>query len=268
MDISIVRLDRQGRDILVIRQAGASDQTARGHFILCRPIGQEATRTAAMFRVLSDRLVRQGCTVWRFDYHGTGDAGGDEGAQSLSDWTQDLATVHQHVSRSEDGPIRWFAMGLGGVVALNAAAKLPDAPAHLVLWEPVTQGETYLDALKEGHRRELAREFGYSWPQLLAQGRVQEPALPGDVLGFDYGPALVDDIQRIDQLPLAAALRRGTRILCALHEPDRQHIEPQLISANLQWHTVETRTDWMSSQAMGTAIVPTDALKAVLSAIQ
>lgn len=268
MDISIVRLDHQGRDIVVIRQAGAPDQAQRGHFILCRPIGQEATRTAAMFRVLSDRLVRQGCTVWRFDYHGTGDAGGDEVDQTLSDWTQDLAAVHQHVARTEAGPIRWFAMGLGGVVALNAAAKLQEAPAHMVLWEPVTHGSSYLNALKEGHRRELAREFGYSWPQLLAQGRVNEPTLPGDVLGFDYGQALVDDIQRIDQLPLAAALRRGTRILCALHEPDRRAVETQLISANLQWHTVESPTDWMSSQAMGTAIVPTDALKAVLSAIQ
>lgn len=268
MDISIVRLENQGREVLVIKQSGANDQAPRGHFILCRPIGQEATRTAAMFRVLSDRLVKQGCTVWRFDYNGTGDAGGQEADQSLNDWTQDLATVHQHVSDTEGGTIRWFAMGLGGVIALKTIAKIHQTPDQLVLWEPVVQGPAYIEALKNGHRRELAREFGYAWPQLLAQGRVSEPVLPGDVLGFDYGSTLVSDIAQIDQLPLAAALRRGTRVLCALPAAQRSEIESKFISNDLQWHTVETETDWMSSQAMGTAIVPTDALKAVLSAIQ
>lgn len=267
MDISIARLQPDDREVLTIRQAAKEGAQSRGSFLLCRPIGQEATRTAAMYRVISERLSREGCDVWRFDYHGTGDSPGEEQDQTLMAWQQDLLAVHAHAQSQTQGPVHWFGMGLGANLALKAANRAHTPPKAVVVWEPVLNGQVYVQALLNGHRDELAREFGYSWSQLKQQARAWEPQLPGDVLGFDYGPALSQELMQLETLPLAPALRRGIQVICALQPEDRSAMEGLLSSRHLHWHSVETQTDWMSSQAMGAAIVPSDALRILLEAL-
>lgn len=267
MDISIARLQPEDREILTIRQAAKEGAQSRGSFLLCRPIGQEATRTAAMYRVISERLSREGCEVWRFDYHGTGDSPGEELDQTLKAWQKDVLTVHAHVQSQSNGPVHWFGMGLGANLALKAANRAKTPPKAVVAWEPVLNGPSYIQALLNGHRDELAREFGYTWAQLKQQDRAWEPQLPGDVLGFDYGPTLTQELQHIESLPLAPALRRGVQVICAVQAEDRANLEGHLSSRHLHWHSVEAKTDWMSSQAMGAAIVPSDAIRILLEAL-
>ncbi len=267
MDISITRLNAGNREIVAIHQAPSADAPHRGSYVLCRPIGQEGTRTVAMFRVLSERLARAGCDVWRFDYHGTGDSPGEEADQTLHGWGQDLMALHAHAAAHARGPVRWFGMGLGANVALRAAVQAPNRPEQIVLWEPVLDGGRYAEALRQGHRRELVREFRVPWSQLRKQGRVKDPTLPGDVLGFDYGERLSEEIQSLGQLPLAPALRRGVRIVCGIHEDERQMLDAGISSPDLRIHAIQQRTDWMSSQAMGTAIVPPDAIQTLMGTL-
>ena len=268
MDLGIQRLLADDREILALTQNANAEASPQGSFVLCRPVGQEGTRTAAMFRVLSERLARAGCDVWRFDYHGTGDSPGEEVDQTLHGWCRDLLAVHAHAQAQARGPVRWFGMGLGANVALRAAPQALPAPQALVLWEPVLDGRRYARALCEGHRRELAREFDCRWEQLIAQGRAVEPALPGDVLGFDFGPQLSAELASIDHLPLAPALRRGIRVVCAVHDEDREALGSGIESVDLCIQCVQSRTDWMSSQAQGTAIVPPDAIQTLVDMLR
>lgn len=267
MDISIARLNAHDREVLAIHQAADPKTVRRGAYILCRPIGQEGARTVAMYRVLSERLARAGCEVWRFDYHGTGDAPGEEAHQTLHGWVQDVLTVHGHAMAKATGPVQWFGMSLGATVALQAAVQAANRPKGLVLWEPVFNGSDYTQALLAGHRRELAREFGCSWAQLLHQRRVSEPALPGDVLGFDFGEHLSKQLLELNGLPLASVLRRGVQVVVAVHDDQKGRIEPGVKSPDLRIHAIQTRTDWMSSQAMGTAIVPPDAIQTLMDTL-
>lgn len=270
MDISVSSFGPPSRPCMGVLQKASTQVAHRGAFLLCRPWGQEATRTAAMFRVLSERLARQGCDVLRFDYHGTADSPGEEQDQALSDWVEDTlaahACLHAHLQAHSGGPIRWFGMGLGANLALRASVRAAPLPSHVLLWEPVIDGPAYLQKLYDGHRAELSREFGYPWPQLLQQGRVSEPRAPGDVLGFAMGPRLVAELADVSELQLAPALRRGMTLTCALHAEQRQALPP-ISSDRLHLHTVETRTNWLSSQALGTAIVPPDALRLMLAAL-
>jgi uncharacterized protein len=266
MNISISSFGSPSRQCMGVLQKANAEVPQRGAFVLCRPLGQEATRTAAMYRVLSERLARQGCDVLRFDYHGTADSPGEEQDQSLSDWVEDTLAAHTQLQTDSPGPIRWFGMGLGANLALRASARTDTVPSHLVLWEPIINGPAYLQSLYDGHRAELSREFGHPWDQLLKQGRVTEPQAPGDVLGFAMGPRLVAELNEIRELPLAPALRRGMTLSCALHGEQRQAL-PAISSDRLHLHTVETRTNWLSSQALGTAIVPPDALRLMLAAL-
>jgi uncharacterized protein len=267
--IEIRRLGQDGRHMVGILQHRLAGVSPRPSFLLCRPIGQEATRTAAMYRVLSDRLARAGCDVLTFDYHGTGDSPGEEADQHLQGWISDVLAAHAAL-RTDDGPaVHWFAMGLGATIAALAAARAARPPSCLVLWEPVLDGPAYLNALFAAHRNELAREFQCSWDRLLRRDLVEEPKVPGDVLGFVFGEALSAELLGLRTVPLAPALRRGIRMLCGVRET-QQALLATLCAAShglLRLEVVESEVDWMSSQAMGTAIVPPDVQRVLMSTL-
>jgi uncharacterized protein len=268
MDLSIRRFGRPSREMVGVHQKARSEAPARASFLLCRPLGQEAVRTAAVFRVLADRLAREGCDSLRFDYHGTGDSPGEEGDQSMSGWVEDTLAAHEQLSPGGGVPVIWFGMGLGATLALRAALRAKVLPSHLVLWEPVLDGKAYAQALLDGHRAELTREFGEPWERLRQIGKVVEPSLPGDVLGFEVGKQLADDLTQMQDLTLSPALRRGIRVTCAVHAEQRALLAGLEGNALLKLHTVENRTNWMSSQAMGTAIVPPDLPRTLLSTLE
>ena len=264
VSLEVRRFGRGGREMvgLLVKPAAAADP--RPAFLLCRPIGQEATRAASMYRVIAERLARHGTPVLVFDYHGTGDSPGEEGEQSFDGWIADIEAAHELLcSEAAGGPVHWFAMSLAANLALRAAAPVPAPPAHLLLWEPAFDGPGYLAALLDAHRRELAEEYHLPWTRLLRQGRVVEPALPGDVLGFHYGEALTRDLQEWRKLPLAAALRRGTGISCGLHAEDEPRLRELGGGSAVTVRPLAERTQWMLSQAMGTALVPPEVLPAL-----
>ncbi len=251
-----------------VHQKARSEAQPRARFLLCRPLGQEAVRTAAVFRVLADRLAREGCDSLRFDYHGTGDSPGEENQQSFAQWVEDTLAAHEQFEPGSPAPVVWFGMALGATLALRAALRAKAAPAHVVLWEPVLDGPRYARTLLDAHRAELTREFSEPWERLLQSGKVVEPTLPGDVLGFDVGQQLADELQQLSEVTLAPALRRGIRVTCAVHAEDRAALAGLEGNALLKLHTVESRTNWMSSQAMGTAIVPPDLPRTLLSTLE
>ncbi len=239
----------------------------RARFLLCRPLGQEAVRSAAAFRVAGERLSREGVESLRFDYHGTGDSPGDESAQSLDDWVQDILTAHELIAADGGPPVHWFGMGLGAVAALRAALLAKHPPRHLILWEPVFNGADYLDALIAGHKAELSMMFAQPWEQIAGSGKVAEPTLPGDVLGFELGDRLVAELRALPDLNVLPALRRGLRITCAVRGDQPHPFNGHAALPTFKLHTVEHPTDWMSSQAMGTAIAPPDIPRVLLSTI-
>jgi pimeloyl-ACP methyl ester carboxylesterase len=267
MDISIRRFGQPAREMVGVFQHAREGSTVRARYLLCRPLGQEAVRAATVFRVLSDRLAREGCEVLRFDYHGTGDSPGEEDQQSLAAWVEDTLAAHEQLSPGAGTPVHWFGLGLGATVALQAALHAKAAPEHLVLWEPVLDGRAYAQSLLSAHRAELVREFGHPWERLLQLGKAAEPTLPSNVLGFEVGRQLAADLQQLEPFTLAPALQRGIRITCAVHSEQRALLAGQGESISLCLHTVETRTNWMSSQAAGTAIVPADLPRLLLSSL-
>lgn len=262
--LEVRRFGREGREMVGMLVMPAATTAPRPAFLLCRPIGQEATRAASMYRVIAERLARQGTPVLVFDYHGTGDSPGDEGDQAFDGWIEDIETAHELLrAETGGGPVHWFAMSIAANLALRAATRVSAAPAHLLLWEPAFDGPGYLDALFSAHRRELAHEYHLPWPRLLHQGRVVEPAAPGDVLGFHYGEALTRDLQGWRKLPLAPALRRGIGMSCGLHGEDEPRLRELAGGSSVTVRPLSNRTEWMLSQAMGTALVPPEVLPAL-----
>ena len=264
MSVEVRRFGGRDREMVGMLVNPVGSAPRRAAFLLCRPVGQEATRTASMYRVIADRLARQGTPALVFDYHGTGDSPGEEGEQTLEGWIADIETAHG-VLRAETGggPVHWFAMGLAATLALQAAARTATPPARLLLWEPVFDGEEYLAELFSAHRQELVHEYHEPWERLLRQGRAIEPQAPGDVLGFEIGEALARELRALRQLPLAPALRRGVRTSCGIHAERGQRLGGLVGGSSVTVWPIAERTNWMLSQAMGSAIVPPEVLPAL-----
>lgn len=253
------------RSAVGLIQHPAEANALRGAFLLARPMGLAATRSASMYRVLADRLARTGASVMRFDYHGSGDSPGEEADQSLADWARDIeeaqACLRDACQPAAPTHIDWFGMGLGANLMLQAALRVPQPPRRLVLWEPIADGAEHLRALLHAHRQELAMQLDQAWPDLIAQGLVQEPRVPGSVLGFHIGPQLANDLQTLPALThwLPLAVERGIDItLCAPEAASQacSHSLPASVRDRLHWVPLQTTTNWMSSEAMGAAVVP------------
>ena len=247
----------------------ASGRTA---YLLARPIGLAATRSASMYRVLADRLVRTGATVMRFDYHGTGDAPGEETDQSVADWARDIEEAQSCLlSACQPAHTDWFGMGLGANLMLQAASRVPRPPRRLVLWEPVTDGVAHMADLICAHRQEMALQLDQPWPDLLAQGLVKEPSLPGSVLGFHMGAQLTNDLQTLPPLTpwLSLAMDRGVDVTVCVPQASPQawfDAMPHSAKERLHWTPLQSTTNWLSSEAMGAAVVPPE-LNRILEAL-
>jgi hypothetical protein len=268
MEHLIVRFGAPNRELLGF--LSLPDATpARGAWLLCSPFGQEAVRSKQLYRVLSERLVREGCAVLRFDLHGTGDSPGELVDQSLAGWITDLLAADAWLrGRLQNTylPVHWFGLRLGASVAAFAADRAAPRPQELLLWDPIMDGARYGQYLLKRHREEICKGFEMNWVRLRRETGEPEPALPGSVLGFDVGPALAADLAQLSEPPLPALLGKGIRIGVAL-EPDRLVHDKLPHNASLERIAIESHIDWNSSDGLGTAIAPQDIQRAVLASV-
>lgn len=250
------------RRALGLIQHPSASASEGGSFLLARPVGLAATRSASMYRVLSDRLSRTGATVMRFDYHGTGDSPGAESDQSLQDWIKDIQEAQACLTAAiRPRHVDWFGMALGANMMLQAALRSPQAPRRLVLWEPIEHGAQHLEDLLCAHRHELSMQLARPWDQLLASGMATEPCLPGSVLGFNIGVQLLNDLQNLPTITpwLALLTERGIEVtLCAPEAALRRmtaDLQPSQLG-HVRMLPLSKQTNWLSSEAMGAAVVP------------
>ena len=241
----------------------------RAAWLLCNPFGQEAVRSKQMYRILAERLAREGCSVLRFDFHGTGDSPGEAVDQSLGDWISDLLAADMCLrSRQPLAAVtmHWFGLRLGANLAALAAQRAPRRPDQLLLWDPVLSGREYGEFLLARHRESLSDGMHMNWARLRRESGEPEPSLPGNVLGFDVGAALAADLVRLGPPPLAALLNDGLRIGIAL-DPDRLARMQLPCGAALDPIAIELPIDWTSNDAYGAPIAPQQVQRAVLASI-
>lgn len=219
----------------------------RAALLMCQPLGQEAVRAHRIFKVLAEQLAQRGLGVLRFDYHATGESPGDDEEGDLQGWTADVLAAHQELlTRSRADRTVWFGSRLGAWLAANASASADSGsamPAAIVLWEPIADGKAYLEM--------LAKHSG----NLQAQpGR----RLPGQAVGFGVGEQLERQLASIDSTVyersgvrrLALAGDAANAELQALGDALRSRRENVRVARDL------TALDWISDEALNTALVP------------
>ncbi len=156
-----IRFGAANRQLFGLYQPASQDSPRNECIVLCNPFGQEAIRSHRLFKVLADRLCRDGFHVLRFDYFGTGDSAGDGDEVRIGGLVDDLSTAdNEIVQRSGCTRRCWIGLRLGATIAALASTKASVSPHRLILWEPVIDGANYLTGLAHAHTLALQDAYG------------------------------------------------------------------------------------------------------------
>ena len=120
--------------------------------VICPPLFIEYMRTQLALRELAIFLAARGQHVLRFDYRGTGDSFGDTADFGISDWIDDIShAVREGRDLTGCDRVRLIGIRASALFACQSATTGSDVE-RLVLWDPVPDGISYLDALRRMQR--------------------------------------------------------------------------------------------------------------------
>ncbi len=118
--------------------------------VFCYPFGQEYMRAHRPIRQLALNLADMGYHVLRFDYRGSGDSAGNMDGLEAGNWKDDVKLAIEELRDiAAIRKISVIALRLGGLMATLAACEYTQI-SRLVLWDPVTSGDAYVERLKQG----------------------------------------------------------------------------------------------------------------------
>ncbi len=224
--------------------------------VLCNPYGEEAIRAHRIFRVLASRLARIGLHVLRFDYFGTGDSSGSSDDGTPARWTKDVLTAHDELVRqSGASEVTWVGLRYGANMALAASAR-PVSLTRLILWDPVLNGQRYLDELAESHSAYMKWELEF-WRQ--------RDDTPPQSLGW----RLTDDFRgALERLDLSKPrFSWAHSILAILSGPNSQaeSVLPWVAEGQrTRVHVVQCESPWNSDEALNSTLVPAQIVDAIV----
>ena len=238
--------------------------------LLCNPFGQEAIRSQRMFKVLSDRLSRNGVSVLRFDYYATGDSAGEDHEGDIEGWTADVLQAHAELVRRSGGArCSWFGLRLGASLAALATLRMVGRPPHLVLWDPVVDGAGYLADLARAHVEGAKASWGPRWVIEESLRRKAMVESETEALGFPLTERLKLQLREITASsfgPVRAArvTRFSSRSPDHLNEFDRALAAP---GREVWVRPIHAEIDWTTNEAMNSAVAPFEDINNVAAAI-
>lgn len=228
--------------------------------LMCYPFGHEATRIHRLYRVLAERLSRQNIAVFRFDYYGAGDSGGDDTEGEMEGWTDDLVLAHEElVRRSRPAAVCWLGSRLGATLGVQASKRVSDL-SRLVLWDPIVDGRTYIEELRDRQASTLDLAFyarDKSW-YVPNQRRLQ--TAPTEAMGFGISAELGN---QIEQLRGAALQLPETANTVVFADPSNTTVkkwclEQQAATQNVRIESLVHPIVWTSDPLANSAIVPSE----------
>ena len=229
--------------------------------VLCYPMGQEYMRAHRAFRMLSLMLAKRGYHVFRFDYYATGDSAGESGEGSLAQWGRDIGAAIEELKETADlEHVSLIGLRLGAALALEVAAGRDDID-RLVLWDPVVDGENYVEQLLLAVERDTGSDV------TDARAVLDKEALVG-VLGFPLTQDLATDLGRISVKAVAGRPLDMPRMHMVVSEEDpgylllREAIEA--VHSGLEYCCIPAAGSWNEVDNFGSALVPQEIIQDIV----
>lgn len=228
--------------------------------LLCNPFGEEAIRAHRVFRVMAARLAREGISVLRFDYFGTGDSSGASHEGTPTRWGKDVRQAHDElVRRTGASNIMWIGLRYGANLALLASAR-PVKLSRLILWDPLISGSKYLAELAEGHAGYMRWDLE-DWDP--------DPDAPAQGLGWPLKDELRSALERLDLSKPRFSSARQVMAIVSSPDPEAMAVLARLAEGQTtDVRLVSTNSPWNSDEALNSTLVPGEIVNAIVEAVK
>lgn len=185
-------------------RAPAQAAALRGLVVHLPAFGEEMNKSRRMTAMAARALAGRGYGVLQIDPSGTGDSDGDLADATFPQWSDEIAAGIRWMRREHDAPVWLWALRTGALLAAPVLERL-DAPAAVLLWQPVQSGAQFLTHLL---RQKHAAELADAGPGALAALRAELAARPVDIGGYTITPAMAATLGGATlALPAAAVAR-------------------------------------------------------------
>ena len=229
--------------------------------LMCYPTGYEYMRVHRAYRVLAERLCREGFPVLRFDYFATGDSAGNKDQGSIKRWKEDVRTAAQELE-DMSGAMNICVLGLrmGAVLACCAGDDGIEIN-QLVLWDPVVNGKDYIRELEA-----LDQQRRASFGNVKELQSCRDRAVP-ELIGYPLSRQQRTEIEEICLATQTITTSRGAVIVESDHNLAYAELQSAFARSNvrLDHRTSIGASDWM--RVDGRARVAKDALDTVADAL-
>lgn len=184
----------------------ATDTKIQGAVIYLHPFGDEMNMSRRMAALQAQALAAKGFAVLQIDFFGCGDSSGEFCDVRWDIWRDDIALATKWLTERHAVPISLWGLRLGGLLALDFAKHVDDAIHSLILWQPVTSGETFLTQFL---RLRLASQMIDDGNEKASGTRALRETLAAgtaiEVAGYEIAPALASAIDALDVSMLTPA---------------------------------------------------------------
>ncbi|WP_306391363.1 hydrolase 2, exosortase A system-associated [Telluria beijingensis] len=193
----------------------------RGALLYIHPFAEEMNRARRMAAVQARAFAAHGVAVLLLDLHGCGDSGGDFADASWAGWLADIEDGRAWLERRSGQRAGLWGLRLGALLALEAASTA--APARLLLWQPVTDGDSHL---KQFLRLRVAADMlqGTSEGSVAALRTQLAAGTTLEIAGYGLAPALADGMAAALPGRLAGTGARGRPAAAAGGGQDRRRL--------------------------------------------
>jgi exosortase A-associated hydrolase 2 len=183
----------------------AAGGTVRGAILYLHPFAEEMNKSRRMAALQSQALARAGHAVLQIDLMGCGDSSGDFGDAHWGAWIADAVTGAAELRRRCSGPVWYWGLRTGALLAADAAAR-DDEAAGLLLWSPVESGSRYLTHLLR-MKRAGSLSTGEAPPRVDALRKALDDGQPVEIGGYRVSPDMARDLETIELAELARHIR-------------------------------------------------------------
>jgi len=228
--------------------------------VLCQPFGHEYLRAHRAFRNLAVSLAGQGFHVLRFDYYGCGDSGGDGEQATVDQCLSDLASAVDEV-KDTAGVAKVSLIGLrfGATLAALTASRRQDID-RVVLWDPVPDGRSYLEDVRDLHDNWLHDRMGTA--------ASADPARV-ELLGFPVTDTIREQFHAVTLMPFPALRAREVWLMVSEEQTRYQTLRSSIEAAGVSvtYGVVPGDGDWQRLDSVHQTLLPHAMVRAIMSAM-
>ncbi|MGU3501261.1 serine aminopeptidase domain-containing protein [Mycobacterium sp. C31M] len=234
---------------------------SRGGIVLCPPLGKEHVDTYRGLKLLAQKLAVAGFAVMRFDYAGTGDSTGRQGAETaITDYLDSIAVAARYLRDCGVPTVSLIGLRAGALLAAAVAPTLTGS-VDLALWDPVTDGRRYLREQRALYRMSVGEDTADTSVESIL-GLSFSPQASLKLAAMKLPTAFDENIRT---LLLVRPERRDDKRLRTLASapsctvravPDQSaFVEPASYVVEIPYPTVDLLTDWFDTHG-ATATAP------------